>query len=96
MASEKRLTDLDSLLEKVTKLVADGGNTAETVGNIIIAITDAPIADAVEVVHGRWEQGDYYDYGDVCSVCDWDSAREPCKLSYCPNCGAKMDGDGNG
>ena len=45
-----RLTDRDALLEKVTKLVADGGNTAETVGKIIIAITDAPVADAVEVV----------------------------------------------
>ena len=38
-----RLTDIDALLEKVTKLVADGGNTAEMVGKIIIAITDAPI-----------------------------------------------------
>ncbi len=31
-------------------------------------------------------------YGDVCSLCDWDSEREPCNLPYCPNCGAKMDG----
>lgn len=43
------------------------------------------------VVHGRWVQGDMYDYGDVCSRCDWDSSREPCRFNYCPNCGAKMD-----
>lgn len=46
------------------------------------------------VRHGRWEQGDMYDYGDVCSLCEWDSTREPCDLPYCPNCGAKMDTDG--
>ncbi|WP_317380445.1 hypothetical protein [uncultured Intestinimonas sp.] len=51
-----------------------------------------PAADVAPVRHGRWEQGDMYDYGDVCSLCDWDSEREPCNLPYCPNCGAKMDG----
>ena len=57
--------------------------------------------DAVEVVHGRWEKKTadcvyYY----ACSECG-----EPVLKSqwgndffsdYCPNCGAKMDGDGNG
>ena len=59
---------------------------------------DAPAVDAVEVVHGRWEQkkhkifGNTYDY--VCSVCGCDYALA--EYNYCPNCGAKMDGDGNG
>lgn len=26
----------------------------------------------------------------------WDNIDEEPKLNYCPNCGAKMDGDGNG
>ena len=55
-------------------------------------LDQVPTVDAMEVVHGRWEQGDMYDYGDVCSRCDWDSSREPCRYHYCPNCGAKMDG----
>ena len=55
--------------------------------------------DAVEVVHGRWVS----DEGDVlfhCSKCetqistDWD--YDDLTWDYCPNCGAKMDGDGNG
>ena len=54
--------------------------------------------DAVEVVHGRWES----DKADIlfhCSVCetqistDWD--YDDLQWNYCPNCGAKMDGDGN-
>ena len=49
-------------------------------------------ADVVEVRHGFWEQGDYYDMGDVCSECGYDSFREPCNYNYCPHCGAKMDG----
>lgn len=39
----------------------------------------------------RWEQGDMYDFGDVCPVCGWDSGQEPCNLTECPNCGATMD-----
>ena len=42
--------------------------------------------------YGRWVCGDYYDVGDVCSECDWDSLISPCDYRYCPNCGAKMDG----
>ena len=39
----------------------------------------------------QWEQGDMYDFGDVCPVCGWDSGQEPCRLAECPNCGAKFD-----
>ena len=47
--------------------------------------------DFEPVRHGYWEQGDIYDMGDVCSLCQYDSHREPCTYNYCPNCGAKMD-----
>ena len=52
--------------------------------------------DAVEVVHGRWEQVDHDGSWrvDMCSIChrrmhyvDYDQPYQ-----YCPNCGAKMDG----
>lgn len=46
------------------------------------------------VKHGRWilthgEDGLYYD----CSICGHCAGRGR-KSNYCPNCGAKMDGDG--
>ena len=47
-------------------------------------------ADVAPVVHGRWLYGDYYDIGDVCSECDWDSQMTHPSYRYCPNCGAKM------
>lgn len=55
------------------------------------AILDAPAADVVPVRHGRWLYGDYYDIGDVCSECDWDSQMTHPSYRYCPNCGARMD-----
>ena len=63
-------------------------------------VEEAPSVDAVEVVHGRWIETLVPD-GYVpkasrlrkqCSVCGWTNA---CRYHYCPNCGAKMDGDGN-
>lgn len=56
-------------------------------------IQRAPAADVAPVVHGRWLCGDYYDIGDVCSECDWDSQMTHPSYRYCPNCGAKMDLD---
>lgn len=55
--------------------------------------------DAVEVKHGRWEPHPRHPGFDRCSACcncnignDWADGE---KWNYCPNCGAKMDGDGN-
>ena len=54
-------------------------------------------ADAVEVVHGRWEKRQAIIFDDEmigyrCSECNttWDA-----ETNYCPHCGAKMDGDGD-
>lgn len=49
--------------------------------------------DAVEVVHGRWLPAGH-DTLFECSVCG--GVIDPVETSFCPNCGAKMDGDGNG
>ena len=68
---------------------------------VIDRIKSAPTADVVEVRHGEWIMGvdiADYEYG-TCSVCGYDerdafpTGRTP---NYCPNCGAKMDGKGEG
>ena len=55
-------------------------------------IEDAPAADVAPVVHGRWNSMDGYKMRVVCSVCGWDVPEYGKFYSYCPNCGAKMDG----
>lgn len=55
---------------------------------------NAPTVDAVEVVHGRWLQNGEF---AMCSECtELFKEREVTVFRYCPECGAKMDGDGNG
>ena len=61
-------------------------------------IENAPTADVVEVRHGVWRMRkaiifDSELVGYNCSECNttWDT-----ETNYCPNCGAKMDGKGEG
>lgn len=56
----------------------------------------APAVDAEPVRHGRWEKAPKFEHMLRCSECkdayvedDWIAGR---KWSYCPNCGARMDG----
>ena len=74
----------------------EGGWSCKVQAVAVDDIQNIPAADVAPVRHGHWEQGDIYDIGDVCSICQYDSLREPCKYKFCPNCGAKMDGDKNG
>lgn len=60
-------------------------------------IWKAPAADVAPVVHGRWLHTDlayHWTSLDECSVCGYhDEKRQHLgNYSYCPNCGAKMDG----
>ena len=61
---------------------------------IVQQLTEAaPSVDAVEVWHGRWEKYARY---MICSECDIGFCyykNETDRFRYCPNCGAKMDGE---
>ena len=96
MANEKRLIDANALKAEFT------GNFHEMwhYTGIRAMIDVAPTVDAVEVAHGRWERRTDVIGFVRCSACrdcniydDWADGK---KWNYCPNCGAKMDGDGNG
>ena len=52
-------------------------------------VNDAPAADVAPVKHGKWEGEDPIT-NFVCSVC---GSLEEYDTNYCPNCGARMDGD---
>ena len=111
MTNEKRLIDANALLrdneEYLCKPCKEKGHDYHEVAcracwvdDMRIAIEDAPTVDAVEVVHGKWEKDNppkHYIFTGVdviyrCSECN---NRFVHNTHYCPNCGAKMDGDGN-
>lgn len=58
-------------------------------------IDQIPAADVAPVKHGQWVFYHYELYGCYyeCSNCKYESNK---KTNYCPNCGAKMDGETNG
>lgn len=57
--------------------------------DIVIAQGDK---DVQEVKHGTWtnKRTMLHDGETYCSLCDWEA---DVKFKYCPNCGARMDGD---
>ena len=69
-------------------------------GIFLQTVEDAPAADVVEVRHGEWihHETEDEDWGGTyhkwtCSCCGYSTGDNPCEANYCPNCGAKMDGE---
>ena len=111
MANEERLIDANAIpYEKRTECFGHG-EFFEVQKVYKEQIDMMPTVDAVEVVHGRWREkilvgGFAEEWGYVCSECGCTVsdrsnlgigryASKNQRLNYCPNCGAKMDGDGN-
>ena len=98
MANEKRLIDANKLSEQMAatfeQCAYEGVESAEC-QIALDTISEAPTVDAVEVVHGQWED---FCRGKMCccSVCkaEFDNTCNEIhdEWHYCPNCGAKMDG----
>ena len=75
-----------------TEVVKDG----ESDGQKKTEVETAETADVQEVRHGRWISNDlcWYKLAYYCSECGWvDEYAFNERHKYCPNCGAKMDGD---
>jgi hypothetical protein len=91
--AKKRLIDADALRQTMESNLYWG---LDSDGAILDTIDDAPIVDAVEVVHGRWAPREDVKGFVCCSVCHdcniYDEWHDGEKWNYCPNCGAKMDG----
>ena len=103
MANEKRLVDAEAIARKLKNAHCAECHVVRKVQcsacwvEDILELLDDEAVDAVEVVHGEWVvcgDGEYVPF--LCSACgkttSWYHAQT---ANYCPNCGAKMDGDGN-
>ena len=87
----------------------DADALANYANNQIVGITANdimrfPTVDAEPVKYGRWIPTEYDGYVDgapvwdkwECSECSYEhSGEEDTLTSFCPDCGARMDGDDN-
>ena len=94
MANEKRLIDPEKCYCIAKAYHSDFEQNMANLHSLRELLDDCPTVDAVEVVHGRWNMDEEM-YAWNCSVCRSISLNGK-RYSYCHNCGAKMDGDGNG
>lgn len=82
---------MDEYIEKgeLYRRFFNGGN-----GIVRVHVSDIdtiPAADVAPVRHGRWDKAGY----DLarCSFCHTVRKTDFARDHYCPNCGAKMDGE---
>lgn len=99
--ADKRYIDADKLTFSRVRIIHSDGTIGGWHAVVMSSvIKDAPAADVVEVRHGEWIEHDddwcgaYY----TCSACgcDWttiDGTPQENNMKYCPECGAKMDGE---
>ena len=110
MTTEKRLIDANALKKYMCLKCNDEHSDEPCEPSDCVfcnAINDAPTVDAVEVVHGKWKDARFvraYKATNVpvvqCSECECYFCdiinNHHFMYHYCPNCVAKMDGDGDG
>ena len=61
--------------------------------DVMLEIANFPAADVAPVVHGRWIFGDTMGRSWMkCSKCLKAQSGQTACFSYCPNCGATIDG----
>ena len=64
---------------------------SDLINNLIMK---QPAADVAPVRHGRWVNESFYTHCSVCgNMAIYDKYGQDVESDYCPNCGAKMDGE---
>lgn len=91
------------VLDKALTIAAvnDKYKNRRTWTKAICVLHDLPAADAALVVHGRWIHSRYENCSEQfelvkCSQCNHEAYAMAFYVrngNYCPNCGARMDGD---
>ena len=101
-----RYIDADALIAKWEEDIKHIPNASfrAMMQGAINEVSNAPTADVVEVVHGKWIPRTNLPKQEIfiCSACGgwayspWIGSRKKpkpnwCKYKYCPNCGADME-----
>ena len=86
--------------EAIKSAIRKRVNNSLIISWLISIVNTIPAAEVAPVVHGRWilptKLGHRYFDIPHCSACDGVPCGVDENTKYCPNCGARMDDDGNG
>ena len=90
-----RLIDADKMYDEIAQYRDDGmfGGGNLLVDDVLEDINLSPTVDAEPVRHGKWYTAEKYNgylYWN-CDQCHQHFTSQ--KSNFCPNCGAKMDGE---
>lgn len=94
--ADKRLIDANVVINDIQRYNKENFNRPDwSSKQVCELLKNATTVDAVPVVHGRWIQPDFIltEFWK-CTACgvEW-YMEDDGGWNYCPNCGAKMDGE---
>ena len=93
----KKVLTMAEYIEREAAIRVVNGQSSLTMtrSSLIDSISKLSAADVAPVVHGQWEPGN-----PICPVCGGNKFKDldadiwcDWQPDFCPNCGAKMDGD---
>lgn len=98
--------ELSAAIAKIREegIYGEGHSDEERENDVIYMLESIPAADVAPVVHGRWIDGadsfggkrGLYRVCGHCNICIPNTIMlQNAHWQYCPNCGAKMDGEEN-
>lgn len=89
-----RYIDADKVCEMAI-LHKDFGQCIADLVSLKEVLRDTPTADVAQVKHGQWIKYAKYSFVTMydCSICSNRILDNGHSWHYCPNCGAKMDGE---
>ena len=96
-----RLIDAEKLESFLNGLIHDEWNKgvstswADAIDEVLELIKSLPTIEAEPVRHGYWKPFDDYNASLWwrCSRCGYTIDDDEIPMNYCPECGARMDGD---
>lgn len=96
-----RLVDADWVAERlkewrnwIAETYGENDDYVLCLDTVLMKLDDAPTADVEPMKHGHWELSPF-DGNWTCSKCGNKPYHYNMKnMNYCPNCGAKMDAEG--
>ena len=102
---EEILMELAEAYDEIDPRFSRGRAIKEAIVIIKNRINAIPAAEVAPVVHGKWMKEDkgfgrdittlhlMHVYKYICPLCGYNTDNQASRFNFCPNCGARMNGE---